>query len=71
MSRTADLIAMMAAGALGAVLTVLATGASVAFLVPPIVGVGLVAAITSSRAAPTTPPVPELGEESSAAGPEG
>ena len=55
MRRSLDLLAMTAAGALGAGLTVLAVGASAAFLIPAVVGVGIAALVTTGRAAPVEP----------------
>ena len=48
MTRTLELAALVAAGALGAGLAVLTVGASPAFLLPGILGVGLVAALVTS-----------------------
>ena len=56
MSRTMELLALVAAGALGAGLTVLALGASLAFLVPAIVGVGVISLVTTGRAQTPEPP---------------
>ena len=59
-TRTIELVALVAAGALGAGLVVLTVGASPAFLLPGAFGVGLVAAlVTPPRRREPRPPSSE------------
>ena len=48
MSRTLELLGTTLAGGLGALVAVLAIGASLVLVVPVALGVGLIAAVTSS-----------------------
>ena len=49
MSRTSELAATTLAGALGALVAVLAVGASLVLIVPATIGVGVIAAVTSPK----------------------